>query len=93
MRYRKKTAEDFRQQAIRLNLGYWEHHTCAVCGCPVGYYFFRWPGYEVVFDSGCGCSRRENIHPSSWEEVADHYNMQKNPEVIEEMDRFWRWKH
>ena len=87
-----KTAEQFREQAIKLGLHYWEHHTCAICGEPVGYYFFAYPNYEVVFDSGCGCTFGSNPHPSSWEDVAEFYNMQTNPDIINIMDKFWQWE-
>ena len=87
-----KTAEQFREQAIKLGLHYWEHHTCAICGEPVGYYFFAYYPYEVVFDSGCGCSFGSNPRPSSWEDVAEFYNMQTNPDVINKMDKLWKWE-
>ena len=83
--------EEFRNQAIKLNINYWEHHRCAICGEPVGYYFFRYPNYEVVFDSGCGCSLGTNPRPSSWEDVAKFYNMQTNENIIKKMDEFWKW--
>lgn len=87
-----KTAKQFREQAIKLNLHYWENHTCPICGESVGYYFFTYPNYEVVFDSGCGCSFGTNPRPSSWEDVAELYNMQTSLDVINKMDEFWKWE-
>lgn len=87
-----KTLERFREQAIKLGKHFWEHHRCAICGEPVGYYFFSYPPYEVVFDSTCGCSHIHSIHPSSWEDVAEFYNMQDNSDVIKKMDEYWEWE-
>lgn len=86
-----RTPEEFRSQAIKLNINYWEHHRCAICEEPVGYYFFTYPNCEVVFDSGCGCSFGSNPRPSSWQDVAEFYNMQTDEDVIKKMDEFWRW--
>ena len=72
--------EEFRNQAIKLNINYWEHHRCAICEEPVGYYFFTYPDCEVVFDSGCGCSFGSNLRPSS-------------ENAIKQMDEFWKWEN
>ena len=91
MEKKTRTGNEFREQAIKLNLHYWENHKCSICNESIGYYFFAYPSYEVVFDSGCGCSSGYNPQPSSWGEVARFYNMQTNPDVIEKMDEFWKW--
>lgn len=59
-----------------------------MCNYACGYVFS--PDYEQVgYDSGCDCTRRYIINPSSYEDIASHYNMQKNDDYIKKMDEFW----
>lgn len=77
---------DFMQQAKKKNIKFVVNHECAICGHPVG-----WRIYDdvVTYDSGCDCSCMSNERRSSWEEIADFYNMQTSERVISEMDKFW----
>lgn len=46
-----------------------EHHRCACCNSPVGYLVH--PDLAAAcFDSGCGCSGRENYRILSHQELA-----------------------
>ena len=81
-----KSPKDFKNAAKKLNLSKWPVHDCSICGYSCGYVF---DGNNVGYDSGCDCVTWENIRPSSWADVADFYNMQHSPKIIEAMNRFW----
>jgi len=87
----RKTELDFRNQALKNNIHFWKVHDCSICGYGCGYIFFNegWP--EVVYDSGCDCTRRYIKEKSTWDSVSTYYNMQRNENVIKEMDEFWRF--
>lgn len=80
----KVTAEQIRESVIKNNVSFLPIHDCSICGTFVGYYFFRYPPYEVVFDSSCSCGC-SHPHPSSFEDVAGHINMQTNEKYINEL--------
>ena len=86
-----KTSDDFRNQAIKYNITKWTIRNCSICNFPIGYYFFRYPEYEVVFDGGCGCTSLSNLRPATWQDVADYYNKQTNLEYIKELNLFWKF--
>lgn len=87
-----KTAEDFKQAAIITNPIKFHCHRCSMCGYPCGYVFS--PDYEHVgYDAGCDCTKRYIVNPSSYEDIANHYNMQKNVEHIKKMDEFWGFQN
>lgn len=89
MNYIKRvTPEQIRESAIKNQIDWFPIHDCAICGKIVGYRFFRWPNYEVVFDSTCDCSYYENLRPRSWEDVANHINMQSNEEYAKECMKY-----
>lgn len=46
---------------------------------------------EVYFDGGCYCACGD-LRPQTWEDVAEIYNLQKNPDVISEFDEFWHFE-
>jgi len=82
-----KTPNDFAMAAETLGLTRWQMHDCSICGYKCGYIF---DGARVFYDNGCNCISYYNPpRESSWTEVADHYNLQVSPCVIEEYDRFW----
>lgn len=81
-----RSGDDFKKQAVKLNITKWPMHDCSICGYPCGYLF---RGDEVFYDSGCDCVNYTNIQPRNWEDVAEHYNMQSHPDVIKKMDEFW----
>lgn len=80
-----KKIEDFKKQAKEKDIKRWNIHDCSMCGYQCGY-IIRDNG--VFYDSGCGCSHGP-LRESSFEEIAEHYNMQSNKKVIKEMDKFW----
>lgn len=88
MNKKTRTPQEFRDAAIKHNISTWELRECFICGCPIGYLFFR--DREVYFDGGCDCCDG-GLRPSSWEEVAEHYNIQTNENVIAEYDNFWHF--
>lgn len=80
-----KTGEDFEKQAKEKGITRWLIHDCSMCGYHCGFYF---RGKVVEYDNGCGCVMNPRS-PRTWEDVAEHYNMQTNKKVIKEMDKFW----
>ena len=81
-----KVAEDFKKAAKERNISFWLIHNCSLCGYPCGYHF---RDNEVYYDSGCDCTDSSTWSDRTWDDVADHYNMQKNEKYIKEMDQFW----
>ena len=84
----RRTAKEFRNAAIKHNIGAWRVRECSICGYPIGYLFFR--DREVYFDGGCDCCYGD-LRPSSWEDVAEFYSAQTNENVIAEFDKFWHF--
>jgi hypothetical protein len=83
-----KNAEDFKKQVENLQINSWPIHNCSMCDYECGF-LFNYEGYDVVYDSGCDCTRRYVKELRDWEEVAEHYNRQKHSEVIKKMNEFW----
>lgn len=82
-----RTVEEFKQAAKKHGITKWPMHDCSICGYHCG---FLIAGDEVNYDSGCDCiTFGPVINLSSWEDLADHYNRQKNEHVIGEMNLFW----
>lgn len=85
-----KQAKDFKKSSIENNIHHWPIHDCSICGYECGY-LFDFGGYEVIYDSGCYCTHRYVKEQRTWEDVAEHYNMQKNTDVIKKMNEYWRF--
>ena len=85
----RKMDEDFRKASLEKHIDYWPVHKCSICNYQCGYMFFQYEDAEVVYDNGCDCTRRYVKQISSWEAVAEFYNVQTNEKVIEEMKKFW----
>ena len=83
-----KTAEEFKEQARLHNITYWASHDCSICGVSVG---TEIENGEASYRSACGCASSPN-HSHGWSDVAERYNMQTNPDVIESMNKFWKFK-
>jgi len=81
-----KTADEFKVQAEKKEITGWDSHGCSLCGYVVGYKF---KDGHVGYDNGCDCTGGQNVRMSSWEEVAESYNMQSNENVIRKMNEFW----
>jgi hypothetical protein len=78
---------EFEKQAIDKGITKWLIHDCSMCGYPCGYYFEQ--NGEVYYDNGCDCTRRYVYRKVSWEDVANHYNIQDHPDCIKRYDNFW----
>jgi hypothetical protein len=86
----------FQRAAIERKIARWDIHTCGGCGYPCGYVI---EGEGVLYDSGCWCGSGgpSSPRPSSWEEIAAHYNRnqpENNPQAegkpwLAEMQAFW----
>lgn len=83
----KKTGEDFKSQAKLKNITEWHIRNCSICNYPLGYYFHE--DGRVFYDNGCDCGFGKSMNIRSWDNVAEHYNMQDYPSVIEKMNNFW----
>lgn len=79
------TPEEIRKSVIENKVTFLPIHNCSICNVPIGYSFFKYNcPYEVTFDSSCGCCN-SGPRPSSYEDVADHINMQTSEEYINEL--------
>lgn len=85
----KRKAEEFRNNAIKYQIESWMFRKCSLCGHPIGFLFLLGMD-EVYFDGGCICARL-HLQPRTWEDVAELYNCQENPEIVREFDRFWHF--
>lgn len=86
----KRTAQEFRNNAIKYRIDKWMFRECNMCGHPIGFLFFR-GNSEVYFDGGCDCACG-GCYPRTWEDVAELYNLQTNPDVIRRFDEFWHFE-
>lgn len=83
-----RSAAEFRAAAMEHGIMSWPIHNCTFCHYECGYQF---TGDRVFYDSGCDCTRSQQVIEQSWEDVANHYNRQDHPRVIAEMDAFWHF--
>lgn len=83
----QKSAEVFRQRVNDLAIKEWEVSHCSICGYPFRYLF---KGNEVWWDPGCHC-KTKSYEPLTWRDVATYYNMKSAPDIIAEMDEFWKF--
>lgn len=98
-----KTADDFRESALKNPKGCWKISDCSICGCPLIFIFsnrlyqnqfltFLSKNIkpEVQWSGGCYCVYKKNKpRASSWQEIADHYNLQIDQEIIKKYNDFW----
>ena len=80
-----RTVEEFQSQVDKLGLTKWTVDRCGLCNCDCGYVF---QNGQVFYDANCRCLTDE-LEPVSWDEIAEHYNLQSRPEVSAAMDAFW----
>jgi hypothetical protein len=81
-----RTGADFAFKAAERNIRFWLMHECTFCSYPCGYIITSVG--DVLYDNGCDCSPNDP-RPRSWDDIASHYNMQREPRVIAEYDAFW----
>jgi len=80
-------AEDFKKASKKKGITFWPVHICSICGFNCGYEIC---GEHVGYNSGCGCITCPGwIQERSWEDLAEHYNMQNSEKVIQKMNEFW----
>lgn len=84
-----KTGDDFRKQVKLHGITKWPSHPCSICNVWVGYEFHDGAPY---YNSSCGCSGGSALQVRTWDDVAEMYNMQVTPSVIEKMDKFWHFE-
>ena len=87
-----KTANEMKNQAMKLNLRSWKLRSCSICGYEIGYVFKGKKDWDVRFDSGCHCvSYCPATRESSWEEVAKVYDFDKTESQQKEMEKVWKF--
>ena len=93
-----KTAEELKQQAIKIKLHRWTVNICSMCGYPCGY-IFRDNWEKVDYDSGCDCVNYSDVQQRSWENLADNYNLnqpENNPKIskesFDELYKIWKFE-
>ena len=84
-----KKAEDFERAVKIYDLHYFPLRTCSICEYLIGYLFSQG---NVFFDSGCDCIfPNVNLSSSSYQSLADLYNMNIGNETQNEMDEFFKF--
>jgi len=68
----------------------WHIPPCSACKYECRF-IIQLDSKEVEYDAGCYCVRKSPT-PSSWKDVAQHYNMQDNSTTIAKMDQFWHFE-
>lgn len=71
----------------------WIAERCPTCDYAINYRFSGEDNNTVEHDPGCTCSDVETFRPryfkSSWQDVADYINSQKDQEKIKDIKTFW----
>jgi len=87
---RKKTAEDFRAAIKEKGLTRWKLRECGMCGTGLHYLF---ENDKVGYDSNCDCTSYDSgIQLRSYQDLADHYNMQSSNTYLDTIDDFFGFK-
>lgn len=85
-----RTAEDFKTASGNHGIERWDLHECSFCHYPVAYLM---KGAAVAIDTGCWCVPGPmSIRETTWDEVAEQYNMQTTDSVIARYDEFWHFE-
>ncbi len=83
-----RTADEFKQAAIKRGIRAVDSHDCSICGYMVGYKISD--DYDAVwFDHGCDCTGIYATSRRDWQDIANSYNMQSHELVISRMNEFW----
>lgn len=78
--------KDFQMAVERKGITVWLIRTCGGCNYPLSYNFRHG---AVTFDAGCDCTNSCNIHPRSWHEIKEQYDIQTHWEAIKRYDEFF----
>ncbi len=84
--YPPPTPEDFKQQAKLKDITFWPIRHCLICDYTLAYHLSE---HNIFFDTACFCVKGLNIEQGSWDMVAERYNIQDHPSIINEMNKFW----
>ena len=61
---------------------------CSMCGYPLSYIV---QGESVMFDPGCDCiTRHSGLEPRTFQDIANHYNMQTSAEYKDHLNKVFR---
>lgn len=75
-----ETTEEIKELIENNNITSIPVHDCSICGYPCGYVINE---HGVFYDSGCDCVSYSGLRVESFSAIADLYNMQSNPEWID----------
>jgi hypothetical protein len=80
------TADHVRSVVRASGRSWWTLRACSICDRPVGYSF---AATDPAWDGSCDCTPTWTPPETrTWEEVAEHFNMQSAPTREAEWDRF-----
>ena len=86
----EKTGKDFQEQVEKLDIRFWDHHECSICGYMTKYVFSNG---KVFFDAGCDCNSFPNdVTERSWDEIAEFFNRQTHPNTVKKFHEFWKFE-
>lgn len=85
-----KTGSDFKTAVKKHRITHWNSIRCPFCMYKKGYVFID---DKVFYDVGCDCITGEDLLKSTWDDVADDYNIQTNPTLIARMDSVFKFKN
>ena len=88
-----KTGEDFRKACIQYGIHFWNIHHCSFCYYECSF-VFNYEDNEIVYDSGCFCTKSKTLRFSTWDDVAKQYNCNlNNKETIKRYNEFWKFNN
>lgn len=83
----KLTGNDIKNAVLKNNITVWYPYRCSICNEPYGYYFYNG---IVTFNGSCGCSSAFGERLSSYDEVAEIYNMNTDEQFRKEMLEYFK---
>lgn len=83
----KLTGNDIKNAVLKNNIIVWYPYRCSICNEPYGYYFYNG---IVTFNGSCGCSSAFGERLSSYDKVAEIYNMNTDEQFRKEMLEYFK---
>ena len=83
----KLTGNDIKNAILKNNITVWYPYRCSICNELYGYYFYNG---IVTFDSSCGCSSAFGERLSSYDKVAEIYNINTDEQFRKEMLEYFK---
>lgn len=80
-----KIPDDFEFIAKVKKIKFWEIKKCTACRESTGFMIIR----GSVYHEPCDCCNTDKCRKSSWGEIAEVFNTETTPKVLEEYQQFW----